>query len=153
MKVKGEINNILWPNDLSKCSEAALPHVISLAKKYGASVDVLYVAKDLVYHDSWYGELDRTHIDRLTEWETRKAREHQQEFCQKYLENVVEYRIHIVIGDPYRKIMDFIYNELIDLVVMCRKGKSGDFNMGGTAQKVIEYSPVPVVITPGLDTK
>ncbi|MBW1822701.1 MAG: universal stress protein [Deltaproteobacteria bacterium] len=52
-------------------------------------------------------------------------------------------------NDPARKIIDFISDYNIDMVVMCRKGESGEFNMGGTAQKVIEYSPVPVVITPG----
>ena len=149
----GEIKNILWPNDLSKCSEVALPHVVSLAKKYHATVHVLYVAKNLVHHEHWYGDFDRSHTDRLIEWETKKAREHQRELCRKHLEDCVEYHTHVDVGDSARKIIDFIYANKIDLVVMCRKGESGDFNMGGTAQKVVEYSPVPVVITPGLDTK
>ncbi len=144
----GEIKNILWPNDLSKCSEGASPHVVSLAKKYNAVVHVLYVAQDLAHHEPWYGDFDRSHADRLIEWETKKAQERQHELCRKHLEDCAEYNTHIDIGDPARKIIDFISDYNIDMVVMCRKGESGEFNMGGTAQKVIEYSPVPVVITP-----
>jgi nucleotide-binding universal stress UspA family protein len=61
------------------------------------------------------------------------------------------FNTRIDIGDPAKKIIDFINDNHIDLVVMCKKGESGVFNMGGTAQKVVEYSPVPVVITPGMD--
>jgi len=46
------------------------------------------------------------------------------------------------------KILDFIDNKKIDMVVMCRKGKTGNFDMGGVAQKVVVNSPVPVVIAP-----
>ena len=146
----GEIKNILWPNDLSKCSEGASPQVASLAKKYNAAVHVLYVTQDLAHHEPWYGDFDRSHADRLVEWETKKARERQNELCRKYLEDCAEYHTHIDIGDPARKIIDFISRYNIDMVVMCRKGESGEFNMGGTAQRVTEYSPVPVVITPSL---
>jgi nucleotide-binding universal stress UspA family protein len=99
MEVTQKIKNLLWPNDLSKCSEEALPHVRSLAKQYGAVVHVLYVAEDLANHESWYGEFE------------------------------------------------------IDMVVMCRKGRTGNFDMGGVAQKVVVNSPVPVVIAPALKNK
>ena len=56
MEVTQKIKNLLWPNDLSKCSEEALPHVRSLAKQYGAVVHMLYVVEDLAHHESWYGE-------------------------------------------------------------------------------------------------
>jgi len=75
----GEIKNILWPNDLSKCSEGASTQVVSMAKKYNAVVHVLYVAQDLAHHEPWYGDFDRSHADRLVEWETKKARERQNE--------------------------------------------------------------------------
>jgi len=148
MKIDGNIENILWPNDLSKCSEEALPHVLSLAKQYGAAVHVLYVAEDLSHHDPWYGELNTSHIDKILNWEIKKAKERQQEFCRKGLEGFVGYSIKIEVGDPARVILDFIDKYTIDMVVMCRKGKKNNFLMGGVAQKIVENSPVPVVITP-----
>lgn len=153
MEVTQKIKNLLWPNDLSKCSEEALPHVRSLAKQYGAVVHVLYVAEDLAHHESWYGEFDNSHINRIVEWEIKMARERQQEFCSRHLEDFAKYKTHIEIGNPASKILDFIDNKKIDMVVMCRKGKTGDFDMGGVAQKVVVNSPVPVVIAPASKNK
>ena len=149
MKKIQKITNILWPNDLSKCSEKALPHVRSLAKRYGAVVHVLYVAEDLAHHEPWYGEFDSSHVDRVMEWQIKKAREYQQAFCSRHLEDCATYTMHIEVGNPGQKILEFIEDKKIDMVVMCRRGKTGDFDMGGVARKVVANSPVPVVITPG----
>ena len=142
-----EIKTILWPNDLSKCSEEALPYVRSLAKKYGALVHVLYVVEDLTDHDSWYGDFDPTHAEKIMQWEQEKAQKRQQQLCQKYLGDCAEYQKHIIIGNPVQEILKFIDAANVDMVVMCKKGKTGGFDMGGVARKVIAGSPVPVVVT------
>lgn len=98
-----EIKKILWPNDLSKCSEESLPHITSLAEKYGATVYVLYVAEDLAHHKSWYGDFGLSHINKIVEWEEEKATERQQEVCKRHLENCAAYSTHIVVGDPAKK--------------------------------------------------
>ena len=147
MEEPQEIKTILWPNDLSKCSEEAMPYVRSLAKKYGALVHVLYVAEDLTAHDSWYGDFDPSHAEKIMQWEHKKALERQQELCQKYLADCAKYQKHIVIGNPVQEILKFIDAQKVDMVVMCKKGKTGGFDMGSVAQKVVASSPVPVVIT------
>ncbi|MCP3953610.1 MAG: universal stress protein [Desulfobacterales bacterium] len=38
-----------------------------------------------------------------------------------------------------------------NMVVMCRRGKTGDFDMGSVALKVVASAPVPVVIAPGFE--
>jgi nucleotide-binding universal stress UspA family protein len=53
------------------------------------------------------------------------------------------------VGNPVQKILEFIDDKKIDMVVMCRTGKTGDFDMGSVAQKVAIRSPVPVLIAPG----
>jgi len=143
-----EIKKILWPNDLSKCSEESIPHITSLAEKYGAMVYVLYVAEDLVHHKSWYGDFGLSHINKIVEREKEKAAERHQKVCQKHLEDCAAYSRHIVVGDPAKEILDFIGKEGIDMVVMCRKGEKGNFDMGSVAQKVVSNSPVPVVMIP-----
>ena len=148
MKETGDIKHILWPNDLSRCSEAALPQVISLAKRYAASVHVLYVARDLSQHGAWYGDFDQAHVQKIVDWEAKKAAEHQREFCAKHLETCAEYTTTVRIGDPASVILDEITLQGIDLVVMCRKGHTARFDMGGVAQKVVANAPVPVIITP-----
>ena len=153
MKKTQKISNILWPNDFSKCSEQALPHVRSLAKRYGAVVHVLYVAEDLAHHEPWYGEFDSAHVDRVMDWQLKKAREYQQSFCGRHLGDCATYTTHIKVGNPVQKILEFIDDKEIDMVVMCRKGKTGDFQMGSVTQKVATNAPVPVVIAPGSKNK
>ena len=147
MEESREIKTILWPNDLSKCSEEALPYVRSLAKKYGARVHVLYVVEDLTDHESWYGDFDPSHAGKIMRWEQKKAAERQQELCQQYLADCAEYQKHITTGNPVLEILKFIDAEKVDMVVMCKKGKTGSFDIGGVAQKIISSSPVPVVVT------
>jgi len=149
MEMSEKINNLLWPNDFSKCSERALPHVRALAKQHDAVVHVLYVAEDLAHHESWYGEFDPSHIDRIVSWQLKKAKEYQQAFCGRHLDKCAAYKTHIEVGNPAKKILKFINDENIDMVVMCRRGKSEEFNIGGVAQKIVTNSPVPVLITPG----
>lgn len=151
MEATHKIKNLLWPNDFSKCSKAALPHVISLAKQYDAVVHVVYIAEDLAHHEPWYGEFDASRIERVMKNGIKKAHERQQDFCRKHMENFSKHITHIEIGDPARKILEFIDSENIDMVVMCRKGKTGHFDMGGVAQKIAVSSPVPVVIAPVSD--
>jgi len=96
-----KIKNILWPNDLSKCSEAALPHVLTMAQEYGAAVHLLYVVEDLSQNDSMYGKFDVSHVNKRIEWEIKKAGEHQQKFCRNYLEGIVGYSKKIQLADLY----------------------------------------------------
>ena len=144
-----KISKILWPNDLSKCSEGALPHVLSIAKQHGARVHVLYVTEDLAHHEPWYGDFDSTHFERVMEWQLKRARDYQAKFCKRHLEGYAAYETHIEVGNPVHKILEFIEARAIDMVVMCRRGKTGDFKIGSVSQKVVANAPVPVVITPG----
>ncbi len=139
---------VLWPNDLSKCSEGAIPYVRSFAKHYDAEVHVLYVMHDLSKHGSWYGEFDRKTIEKLQRWEEKKAREKQEQLCKKYFEDCKKFEKHIRIGDPATEILKFIEAQQIDAVVMCRKGEAGMFKMGSVAERVVRNAPVPVVTVP-----
>jgi len=145
----GKLKRLLWPNDLSKCSESVLPFVISVAKKYDAEVHVLYVAEDLTQHEPWYGDFDPGHARHIMEWEKKKARERLQQLCRKYLADCAAYAKHVVVGNPAREILKFIKDHDIDIVVMCRKGAGGDFKMGSVAQRVAFNAPVPVMLGPG----
>lgn len=149
MEITRKVKNILWPNDFSECSEKALPYVKSLSKKYGATVHVLYVAEDLSHHESWYGEFDSFHADRVMKWQINKARDYQKNFCNKHLEDDAAYTTNVEVGNPVKKILEFIEVNHIDMVVMCRRGKTSDFDMGSVALKVVATAAVPVVIAPG----
>ena len=101
-----------------------MPHVVSLAKKYNAIIHFLYVAQDLSHHEHWYGDFDKSHTSRLIEWEIKKAKNYLHELCRKHLEDYAKYHMHVDVGNPARKIIDFISNSIIDLVVIRRRGES-----------------------------
>ena len=60
-----EVKKVLWPTDFSSSAEKALPYVTDLTQKYGAEIHVLYVIEDIAHHEAWYGEFEKTHIDKL----------------------------------------------------------------------------------------
>ena len=143
-----EVKKILWPTDFSENSASALPYVGSLTEKYQTEIHLLYVIEDLVPHKPWYGELQRSHIDKLHEWEKEKAEERLDKICTKYLNGCPKYSKHIAIGDPAREILKFIEKEKVDMVVMAKRGEKGHFRFGSVSEKIVKNAPVAVVTIP-----
>jgi nucleotide-binding universal stress UspA family protein len=143
-----EVKKILWPTDLSENAAKAQPYVTSLTEKYQTEVHVLYVIEELAYHEPWYGEFDRSHIDKIHEWEEEAAKKRLDEICRNYLQGCPLYIKHIAIGDPAQEILRVIEKEKVDMVVMASHGRKGLFRFGSVAEKVLKNSPVPVVTIP-----
>jgi len=143
-----EVRKILWPTDFSPNAEKALPHVTSLTEKYQTEVHVLYVIEELGYHEPWYGEFDRSHVDKIHEWEKKTAEKRLDEVCESHLRGCPLYIKHVAIGDPAQEILKLIKQEQVDLVVMASRGRKGHFHFGSVAERVVKNSPVAVVIIP-----
>ena len=142
-----EVNKVLWPTDFSKSAEKALPYVTDLTQKYQAEIHVLYVIEDIAHHESWYGDFDKTHVDKLMEWANKSAKKRLNQICEKYLEGCPLYIKHIAIGDPVQEILKTIESEGIDLVIMGTHGRKGLEHVffGSVAENVVKKSPVPVL--------
>lgn len=145
-----EIKKILWPTDFSGSATRALPYVTSLMQKYQTEVHVLYVIEDIAHHEPWYGEFERTHIEKIVSWEKKKAEERLHQICEKYLQGCPLYIRHIAVGDPAQEILKLIEKEKVDIVVMATKGRKGHFRFGSVAEKVVKNSPAPVVTIPDI---
>lgn len=143
-----EVKKILWPTDFSPNAEKALEYVTSLSEKYHTEVHVLYVIQELAQHAPWYGDFDRSHFDKIQEWEKKTARKRLDEICEKYLQGCPLYIKHIASGDPAQEILKLIKQEGINMVVMASHGARAHFRFGGVAEKVLKYSPAPVVLVP-----
>jgi len=143
-----DVKKILWPTDFSENAEAALPYVESLGEKYQTEVHVLYVIPELGEHEGWYGTLDRSHIEKIHEWEEKTANKRIDEVCDRHLKGCKLYVKHIAIGDPAEVILKMIDQEEFDMVVMATCGRRGTFHFGSVAEKVVKHSPVPVVTIP-----
>jgi len=143
-----EVKKILWPTDFSSSAQKALPYVASLTMQYGAEIHVLYVIEDIAHHESWYGDFDIAHINKLMQWADKSANKRLNQICEKYLEGCPMYIKHIAIGDPAQEILKLIDKEKVDLVVMASKGEKGLFHFGSVTEKVLKNSPVPVTTIP-----
>jgi nucleotide-binding universal stress UspA family protein len=143
-----EVNKVLWPTDFSSSAEKALPYVTDITQKYGAEIHVLYVIEDIAHHESWYGDFDRSKVDKLMEWADKSARKRLEQVCEKYLNSCPLYVKHIAVGDPAQEILKLIDKEKVDLVVMASHGAKGNFRFGSVTEKVLKNSPVPVTTIP-----
>ncbi len=143
-----EVNKVLWPTDFSSSAEKALPYVTDLTQKYGAEIHVLYVIEDIAHHDSWYGDFEKTRVEKLMEWADKSAKKRLDQVCEKYLNSCPLYIKHIAVGDPAQEILKLIDKEKVDLVVMASHGSMGNFRFGSVTDKVLKNSPVPVTTIP-----
>ena len=143
-----EVRKVLWPTDFSANAEKALDYVTSLSEKYRTEVHVLYVIPELALHESWYGEFDKSHIEKIREWEQKTAKKRLDEVCEQYLKGCPLYIKHIATGDPAEEIIRLIERENIDVVVMATHGQKGHFHFGSVAETVVKNSPVPVITIP-----
>lgn len=143
-----EIKRVLWPTDFSENAASALPYVTSLSEKFHTEVHVLYVIEELALHESWYGQFDKTHIEKIHEWENQKARERLDAICEEHLQGCPLYVKHIAVGDPADEILKLIEKDQMDMVVMASRGRKGRFDFGSVTEKVVKHSPVTVVTIP-----
>ena len=144
-----EIKKILWPTDFSANAEKALDYVTSLGEKYQMDVHVLYVIEDLGHqNEPWYGEFDRSHIDKIHKWEKVTAEKRLDDVCKTYLNKCPLYVRHIAIGDPAEEILKLADQEKVDMIVMASRGSRARFSFGSVSEKVVKNSHVPVVTVP-----
>lgn len=143
-----QIKRVLWPTDFSENAATALPYVTSLSERFQTEVHVLYVIEELALHEPWYGEFDKSHIEKIHQWEEKKAKERLDEICETYLTGCPLFIKHVAIGDPAEEILDLIAKERIDMVIMASRGRKGRFDFGSVTEKVVKNSPVTVLIIP-----
>jgi nucleotide-binding universal stress UspA family protein len=142
------MKKILWPTDLSGNAQGALPLLASMGEQFQMEIHVLYVIEEIAIHEPWYGEFDRSHIQKIQEWERMKAEKRLDWVCSEYLNHCPLYVRHIAVGDPAEEILKFIEKEGIDMVVMARSGRKNRFQFGSVTDKVLKNATVPVTVVP-----
>ncbi|GAB7095591.1 universal stress protein [Halolamina litorea] len=134
-------DDILVPTDGSPAATAAIDHAISLAKTYDATVHALYVVDASAFSSIEAGS--ELVIDALEE-EGQHAVEEITAAAEAAGIDVVT---HVVSGTAYRRILDYVDDEGIDLIVMGTHGRSGveRFLLGSVTERVVRTADVPVL--------
>lgn len=131
---------ILFPLYLSDAAPKVAEHVASMAAKYGSEVHVVNVIP--TYHGHTFPSYDQVMAE-IRERTTKTI----EEFIAEHLPEVNKTVTHVVVGHTGRRILAYVDQHDISLVIMGTHGHSGVGKLffGSVAQRVVQSSPVPVM--------
>lgn len=143
-----ELRRILLPLDGSDCSKAAMRYALAIAKGYGSEVHAIYVVNEAVL---WALE-GQGRRDEAREAERRFEEEGGRilsEASKAGAELGVGVVAHMERGIPFNEIVRASKRVGADVIVMGTRGSHGSRSLlGSTAEGVIGYSGIPVLVVP-----
>lgn len=138
------LRKILIPTDFSKLSLEALEYALKIFELDELQIYLLHV-------------LDKTQA-RKTKKKKKSSEKNQRDDEKeaiKKLDNIAAQRLSkcgdveqiVCRGEPYREIVKFAQEKNVDLIVISTHGRTGILHvlMGSVAEKIVRYSPVPVL--------
>jgi nucleotide-binding universal stress UspA family protein len=146
-----KIRDVLMPIDFSRPSLNAIEAALPLIKRLGAELHLLHVfepdyplssmaAIPLVMPELEVGEGVRGRLE---------------DVAKHYSVQLPRENIHAITGRPFREICRLAGDLDIDLIVISTRGNTGlrHLTLGSTAEHVVRYSPCPVLVLHGSDSK
>ena len=140
-----QFRNILFPIDFSECSEMVFPNALEMAKKFGARLHLLFVARDISYLTAIDVSRD---VLMNTVSEVARAGENKMEaFCGKHMGDFSNYETKVVMGSPAEDILKYATEKGIDLIILGTHGRKGmdRILMGSVTDHVIKHASLPVL--------
>ncbi len=139
-----EIRNVLVPIDFSEPSLEAIGFALPLLKQFGADLHLVHVFESdyplssLVAMPLIVPELEVG----------RRVRRHLKDVARKYGVELRRENIHALRGRPFEEISRLARDRGIDLIVTATRGNTGlkHLALGSTAERVVRYSPCPVLV-------
>jgi nucleotide-binding universal stress UspA family protein len=139
---------VLVPIDFSERSLHALELVLPLLKRLGAELHLVHVFEP----DYSFPSLVAMPLAVPDSEVARRVRRQLKDVAEKYSEPVRRENIHAIKGSPFEEICRVAKDCGIDLIVTSTHGHTGlkHLVLGSTAERVVRYSPCPVlVLRPG----
>jgi nucleotide-binding universal stress UspA family protein len=140
-----EIRRILAPTDFSELSKPGLQSALELAQAFGARLLLLHVVEPPPYPVEGIvpSHLGATLLDDLE----RQASSDLDQMLPEAQRSKVDVARRVVVGIPYRKIVEVAGEEQTDLIVMTTHGRTGfgHLVMGSVAEKIVRTAPCPVL--------
>ncbi len=142
------VNNILVPTDCSESSVDAAKYAVKFASQFKATLTLLLVTATeplAVLND--YGYFSPELHQKLVIESTKRAEEQLNTFWQSIADPQVEAKLVNVKGDPFTEIIHYAKENTMDIIIMGTHGHTGikHILMGSVAEKVVRYSPYPVL--------
>jgi nucleotide-binding universal stress UspA family protein len=139
-----KIKNVLVPLDFSPASHAAIPFALPLLKRFGANLHLVHV-RPVDSPISGLGVLPMVVPDVET---NRRVRRDMGKAAENHAVKTQPGHLHLLRGSPFAEICELARKIDIDLIVMPTRGNTGLHHLvlGSTAERVVRYSPCPVLI-------
>jgi universal stress protein A len=140
-----EIRQILAPTDFSEFSKQAVEYARALAETFGAQLLLLHVVELPAYPIE--GLVPSTMDDTLLADLERQASLDLAQVLPESPNAPVAVMRQVVVGTPYRKIVEVAEAEKVDLIVMATHGRTGlgHLMLGSVAERVVRTAPWPVL--------
>ena len=146
-----QIRNVLVPIDFSATSLEAIEWALPLIKRFGADLHLVHVF-ELDYPLSSMVAMPLI----VPELEVgKRVRRHLKDVATKYSIELRRENIHALRGRPFEEICRLARERGIDLIVTSTRGNTGlkHLALGSTAERVVRYSPCPVLVVRPVDRK
>ena len=143
MKGGGKVQKIIVADDGSGFAKKAIDRAVELAKKEESEIICVNVMED-------YCPIGLTEIDCnvVRELQIKEANAITSAATEKFKNAGVHARVIIETGSPSEMIIEVARREGADLIIAASHGKHGakKFAFGSVTARLIEHSPVPVLV-------
>ena len=139
-KTRVSLKNILYATDFSPTAEAALPYVVGLAKRFGATVYALHVR-----FPATYPVVGPEGMPQVMEAAEEQAKQESKQLHE--LLAGLPHEVFITEGDIWTTINDTVRQQKIDLIVIGTRGRTGIGRalLGSVAEEIFRRAPCPVL--------
>ena len=142
------INNILVPTDCSELSVEAAKYAVKFAIQFNAEMTLLLVTATeplAVLND--YGYFSPDLHQKLVMESIKRAEAELKDFWESIAVPDAKVKLVNVKGDPFTEIIRYAKENKTDIIIMGTHGHTGIKHvlMGSVAEKVVRYSPNPVL--------
>ena len=144
------IRQILVPTDFSDPADAALKYARALAEEFHSHLHIFYVVPE-PYIYPWGTEISTLPLADLMAQSEALSNTRLAELIPKDEAPQGGLTTSTAIGTPVDRILKYIEDSHIDLVVMGTHGRGamGHLLLGSVAERIVRRSPVPVLTVKG----
>jgi nucleotide-binding universal stress UspA family protein len=149
-----DFKNILYPIGLTDISPKLASYVATMANKFDAQVHLLHVLRRFDWFvDTYVSDPPKPDFKRIaSDFEGQILQQAQlklESFKDQYLKDVAIAKSSIVSGTHYKRILDYVTSEAIDLIIMGSGTPLQKVMFGSVASKVCRMANVPVMLIKG----
>jgi nucleotide-binding universal stress UspA family protein len=139
-----QIQKILFPIDLASDYKTIIPWVQDLARKFKATIYLLYVAQPVTYFPAFYVNINMEVFEAELEVAAKKR---MAAVVQDFFTAFPHLETRVEFGSPAAKILEVAEKEKIDLIIMGTQGRKGMQRviLGSVAFKVVQSALCPVM--------